>query len=582
MRGYLVLQWAPGNNDADTAVHRIKALIGRDGGDIRVDAPGVLIAGARDRVRPIGSGTYVVGDLFAGAARPATPPRLDTTDVAGFRAYCQTLLSQCWGSYVAMRHAPDEDAPLCVLPEPMGMRDCTSWVHEGVRFVTCDPDRWILKFPPCDLAIDRDAVAHLLAYTTGIAEAQPLVGLELLDPGALTTFRPKGHDSERLWTPRDFCQSHGQASEPAALALRVDACLAAWATIGDKALLELSGGLDSAIVASSATRAGIPIAQAVTFFGDTLSGDERRFSRAIAAHLGIETQEIGLIARALETVMPSQSATGIRPGIGATSLFHDDRLAQVGDALGTDMLLTGQGGDALFFQHPTPAVASDPWPRAKHKSRASLEALARWSQSSIWSIAVHAWLPGWTRRQAEAKPCSFTRFEGPPRPLRWTGPLEGLPPAKAMQVLAIAGDRSAFGPSQCNQSMRVIHPLLSQPLVEYALGQSVMTLTDGRRDRALARAAFAHRLPAAIIDRRGKGALSGFFGRVLARRTKLLRSELLDGALAQADLLNRAALEQALDPEFLMQEDCYGPILNLLIVEGWMRTWQDRLRHGPA
>lgn len=171
------------------------------------------------------------------------------------------------------------------------------------------------------------------------------------------------------------------------------------------------------------------------------------------------------------------------------------------------------------------------------------------------------------------------------RPSTWAGSLEGVSQAKRMQIEAIAGDRNAFGPSRCAQVMRVIHPLLSQPIVEHALGQSLMALTEGRRDRAMARAAFANRLPAALIERRGKGSLSYFFGQTLARSVPILRTRLLEGALAQAGLVDRTQFEHVLDPDQLVQSSCYGEIIRLLIVERWMRGWQERLqqpRQQPA
>ncbi|MET0569392.1 MAG: asparagine synthase-related protein, partial [Hyphomicrobiaceae bacterium] len=159
----------------------------------------------------------------------------------------------------------------------------------------------------------------------------------------------------------------------------------------------------------------------------------------------------------------------------------------------------------------------------------------------------------------------------------WPDPLHRLSPVKRMQVEAIGGDRSAFGPSQCARSMDVIHPLLSQPLVEYGLSISAMTLTAGRRDRALARDAFAGRLPATVLTRRGKGSLTTYFGRTLAKSTPFLREYLLGGALSEARLIDESALASTLTPEYLMQHDCYAQVIALLQIEAWLRTWRDRL-----
>lgn len=582
MGGYLILQWSPDREALQHVVARVKDQIDRKDQDKLIGRPGLLVAGFNDRLEEIAPGTYILGHVFSGGGRAGVMPVPVAQTEAGFDAWCRTILSRCWGSYVAIRHAPEENGALSVLTEPMGMRDCVAWEHEGIRFLTSDPDHWLKLFPPETLAVDQDAVAHLLAYPATASEAKPLTGLTVLDPGTLTHFSRSAQKMERLWVPRDFCRRDARPADPDALAQLVDDCLAAWNSLGGPAVLELSGGLDSAIVAASAVKAGFPIERAFTFFSDTLSGDERRFSRAIAARLDIDALEIPLALQPLEADPPASHRTGIRPGIGAGSFFHDRRLAQEAVTIGAALLLTGRGGDALFFQHPTAQVAAEPWAQGQFRSRARLEALARWTQSPIWRVIKHVGLPGSGRRQSDFRPSRFATFDGLLRPMRWPGRLDGLSSAKQMQVMAIAGDRSAFGPSHCSGALEVIHPLLSQPLVEYALGQSIMVLTDGRRDRALARAAFADRLPAAIIERPGKGALSGYFGRVLATSVETLRIELLEGALAKAGLVDRAALEQVLDTDYLIREDCYSELLTMLEIERWVQAWQARLGQGPS
>eukprot|EP01136_Pigoraptor_vietnamica_P016195 Opistho-1_new@60004 len=152
-----------------------------------------------------------------------------------------------------------------------------------------------------------------------------------------------------------------------------------------------------------------------------------------------------------------------------------------------------------------------------------------------------------------------------------------LSPAKRMQVRALASARRVFGPSYCGRDMTVIHPLLSQPLIEHVLGISVLDLTQGRRDRALARAAFADHLPAALTERRGKGTLTAFFGRTLAASTPFLKPYLLEGTLASHGVVDVRALETALDPDRLMQSECYGALLATIITEQWARTWEERI-----
>jgi hypothetical protein len=61
-----------------------------------------------------------------------------------------------------------------------------------------------------------------------------------------------------------------------------------------------------------------------------------------------------------------------------------------------------------------------------------------------------------------------------------------------------------------------------------------------------------------------------------------LRIELLEGALAKAGLVDRAALEQVLETDYLIREDCYSELLTMLEIERWVQAWQARLGQGQS
>jgi asparagine synthase (glutamine-hydrolysing) len=128
----------------------------------------------------------------------------------------------------------------------------------------------------------------------------------------------------------------------------------------------------------------------------------------------------------------------------------------------------------------------------------------------------------------------------------------------------------------------MIHPLMSQPLIEHVLAIPAIDLTFGCRERALARAAFSRRLPALLIDRRGKGDLTLYFGRMLAASTAFLREYLLDGQLAAHRAIDRTALEAILTPDLLMQQDHYSELMTAIVMERWARVWTRKLTDGDA
>lgn len=576
MSDCLIMAWPVRDAIAMGTAARIEAALARDARVEIIRASGMLIATWGTPAVQVAPSTFLVGELF-GAPAPVRAASAQPAGRTDFEDYCSALLSTHWGSYIALRHDPLAARFLSVFAEPIGSREIMHWSHRGVTILSSDAERWVDAFPPADLGLCLEDIAHIIHYPSQAAETMPLRGIASLQPGAVTYFAASGTTARRLWKPADHCGAGDTAEDAAKLAGIIDACVGAWSSICVKPIVELSGGLDSAIVAASLRQARHDDLAAFTFFSDSLAGDERRFSRAIAEQLKLIPHEMAFRIAALDERILDSAAVGMRPGIGSTSFFHDEPLAHSGAAQQADALFTGRGGDALFFQHPTPLVARGGW-QGERRSLVRLEALARWCQISIWQalFAIHGpSMPAAARDLRQSRFCAATSAA---RASTWAGPLEGVAAGKKMQIEAIAGDRNAFGPSRCAGKMRVIHPLLSQPIVEYVLSRSLMALTEGRRDRAMARAAFAQRLPDALVARRGKGALSSFFGQTLARSVPLLRSRLLEGALAQAGLIERVRLEQALGTDHLIQSNCYGEIIRLLIVERWMRGWRERPR----
>ena len=73
--------------------------------------------------------------------------------------------------------------------------------------------------------------------------------------------------------------------------------------------------------------------------------------------------------------------------------------------------------------------------------------------------------------------------------------------------------------------------MISQPLLELCLSLPTYLLTHGGQGRALAREAFADRIPAEIARRRSKGGVDEHATAVLQRSLPLAREMLLEGQL---------------------------------------------------
>jgi asparagine synthase (glutamine-hydrolysing) len=506
---------------------------------------------------------------------------------AFFGLMCTRLVESTWGGYVALRADPARPERLEILREPMGSVECATWTCDGVRIATSRPEAILGRAPPKPFGIDWTRLADIMRRPVIVADQIALDGIDTIPPGTLARFDGAERADRCLWSPAAFSQPLRQDGDPAALPALVDACTGAWTSCSRVAIAELSGGLDSAMVASGIiAHAHQPARAWFHYHASDPRSDERRFARLVAERLGLPLEEI---FRPDAPIGPGDVETlpvGLRPGFGSANIVHDADLARRGTELGADMLLTGNGGDALFFQDPSPWIAADlrRLPARLRDKAALLARLATWTGASIWSLAAIAAGLRQAPLDLPARDCTFLAdgLPGIADPIPWLAGSEALPPAKRLQILSLAVTRSSFNPSCCADAISVVHPLLSQPLLERVLPIPAIRLTDACRDRAMIRAAYAGRLPPALLDRHGKGLLTAHYGRRLAASTDFLRDYLLGGVLAAQRVIDVRRLEPLLDPEHLMRNDPYAGLLLALMAERWARAWSERCRPGTS
>jgi asparagine synthase (glutamine-hydrolysing) len=498
-------------------------------------------------------------------------------------AYERKLLARFWGGYVAVRCEPS-GRPIAVMRDPSGALDCALWEDAGLTILASDFPNWLVAARRPAWGIDYRRVHQALLDPMLAMDALLLDGPIAVAPGTLLTLPPT--QPVALWRPDEIARGgtrHALSDTDAAqrLADAIDEAVAGLASRGPLAA-EVSGGLDSAMVASSLSEQEADVRLWLNAYGPDHSADERAYVDRLARRLEIEPlcvpRSSGVVTSAFLEAMPQR----LRPGLAALDGLHDaDWAARLGEA-GLNAIMTGKGGDGLFVQPATGAVFSDIWRDDGWRAlfSPSLPAMARWTDRSVWSLIGEARSRKQTRAGPSPSPLVTPWTEEPmPRP-SWLVGIDDLPPGKQNQILATLYGVSLHGASLQTAVADVLHPLLSQPVVEACLALPIRQLTLGRRDRALARMAFADRLPPEILQRRSKGEMSAFYGRMIAGGLETLRPWLLEGRLAANGLIDRAAAEILLTPGSLIWRGGYADIMTVAAFEGWVRAWERRL--GPS
>jgi asparagine synthase (glutamine-hydrolysing) len=551
----------------------------------RLQRPGLEVWATRGQrlavreLRP--SGAVVIGDMFdrrTGAATVCVPglPHLPV-------AAAQRLAGDTWGAFVALLPDPDRQDDLWVYREPSGYLDAICWRRGGLGFVADDIVSLPAQLAPERLELDWDVITEIAKRPTDAPHRSPLAGITPVVPGDLQRL-DRAAAPIAVWRPSAFART-SLPTDSAQLRDAVLAAVGSLASVERRVLIEVSGGLDSAIVTAALVEAGRgqDIAGAVNFFSARPAGDERDWASAVCVAKSLALDAVPQETSALSEFDFAELASHVNPAYGGVDAPYDRGMASRAAALGVSAVFGGQGGDAVFFQMPTAAIAADFLAAYGPAGLTDpfLGDLARWLRRSVWSILgevrrTRAWIGlehplssrfwGWRARAAPP---------GPPHP--WLADLRGVPPGKQIQIQAILGSQASWGRSRRASVAMVVNPLLAQPLLELGLATPSWRLVAGVRDRGLARQAFSGLLPSAVLQRHSKGALNALFSQRAAAGLEFLRPHLLDGALVEAGVLDHQAIEEALQPDALLWRAEGGRLTRAALLESWVRHWQGRV-----
>ncbi len=476
------------------------------------------------------------------------------------------VIRTAFGGYVLVRRVASSAA---VLRDPSGALEAVGWRRPGVTIIASRPVDVLF---PAGAAIDAEALALMAERPGEYFHDLAITDFAPVAAGALVVIGQEGWRATQLWRPSDVYRRRGDLPSCEAIRRTVEMSTRTLASDGEPWVAEVSGGLDSAVVAAALGHAGRKrISGWINHVFPDAEGDETLYADTLAKRLGFELTRAPRLGFLLDEDVLAQASSGFRPGINDLDPGYNADIDRRICALGAAGAITGQGGDAVFFQMATPLIGIDELQERGLGARSAvLMDVARWNRRSAWP---GTWIKAW--RNARRAAGQASRRGAAPHP--WLEDLQGVPPAKRIQISALAYSQTFQQAAVRTRNGWCLNPLLSQPVVELGLGISSTDLTRGGRDRALVRSAFKDLLPEAIIQRRSKGDVSAFYGRTVSRNLPFLRGYLLDGRLAAHGLVDRSRLESELAHSDLLWRGNHAEVLSLALLESWVRQWQARL-----
>lgn len=516
--------------------------------------------------------TTVMGHLFWHASNAAV------TDVRRFDGLSSerlfdVLIQECWGEYVVIELSPS--GPLTVMRDPSGGVGCV-YATDG-SFLTSDISLPVMAGVH-RRAVDWRAIEDMLAYPHLKMGGTGLVGVRELLPGRKLELSPGSISTAETWSPWHFVATELRHVDPREAAIEVRHAVAStvktWAETDRSLLLELSGGLDSSIVAASLLDADARVS-CCNLVTPVPGADERHYAWQMAELLGCELHVATLPLDDVEFDFAPPPHT-VSPSTWFLQHVSNEAKESIGRQVGAGSYFSGGGGDTVFCHTSAATPAADALKvRGPRAAMRAIHNLAELHQCTVWKagrLAVrklrNAPKPP---RQPQHSFLTAVPDRDPSSLHPWfVAPCEALPGDRE-RIFDLAGNQVFRDGAARGRQWPLRMPLLSQPVVEACLRVPTWMWIAGGRNRAVARDAFADRLPPDILHRRSKGTFMNYSGAVFRRHRQRLRDYLLQGELTDRGLLDADALRSFFQQDPDHHGESFMRIFDLCEVENWVR-----------
>ncbi len=566
-----------------------------------LDCPGVVVfhadrhAGSSNATPLAHAAGVVLGRVFTRELddpQAAARVRLDDAESSLIAASGgRRLLERYWGRYVAVvRNSLTGE--VWVLRDPSGGFPCWLTTHEGVSLVFSDVED-CHGLGGLSFTVNWNYITGFVAHAGLQIRATALNEVSEVQPGERLRFASGSLERSLEWDPIAIARATPLESLEEALgALRASTvgCIHAWASCYDGILHNLSGGLDSSIVASClATAPSRPELVCLNYFGLGPNEDERRYARVMAERVGMRLLEHQFDTKDVRLQKLASLRRSPRPWFYMYEIERGDLEGELASQYGASSLFSGAGGDSVFYQARAELAVTDylfEHGFDKGLLRTAVDA-AQVSRKSIWPLLLGAvrsrMFPAPWDPVAMAKPLTRTivsseviasvkRGTGFAHPWLADRSTRGVPPGVLWHVMSISIPPAYYPSFSSGPYPERTLPLLSQPLVETCLRIPSYTLINSGQDRAIARRAFANDLPAEIVRRRAKGRADQHVRNIVDANLDFIRELLLDGLMVQRGLLNRDVLDRYLTRGSSPADYQYSEILQEHVcTESWLR-----------
>jgi asparagine synthase (glutamine-hydrolysing) len=379
-----------------------------------------------------------------------------------------------------------------------------------------------------------------------------------------------------------------------ALRATVHACVSTWASEHPRIVQRLSGGLDSSIatvcLASAPCR---PTVTCVNYYSRGAFGDEREYARAVAERTAFPLMEYRHESLAPLDLLLNFARTESPSSYMSRGSF-DRREIELAHDLGATARFTGIMGDMLFQMPPAAPSVAEYVRRHGLDGHFLLLALhaAQMDRVSLWTILRNAFTNGLLTKPSQFQPGEFSQREnslltveadravfcdGPLRFVHpWLNNLQGIPFGKFAQIASLSFNSEYYNCLHNINESELIHPFVSEPLIELCLRLPTYLLLRDGWDRALVREAFQAELPPIVTSRAVKGSTIHHFSTQIQSNRQFIQDLMVDGVLVRERILDRKKVIDCLPGKANRSSLPLGLLMASIAAEAWSRAWTER------
>lgn len=470
------------------------------------------------------------------------------------------------GAYVIVQATDDEVTVLTDVGAAIPIY--TTSTRDGVAWASSSRALASLTGSGVDVAWLAATLNH--PVSPGISLRSAFTDVSTVPAGHRLTLRPKQPPrSASAWRPHrtDPCTATHRLRQA------LHGGIAARTATARTPTSDLSGGMDStAVCLLAAAHATNPVTAVTIHPAGTTTGGDVDYARAAAAHrpdlrhvllpLDASHTPYGEMDRVPATDEPAPSTITYARLAAQFAMLAD---------LGSDIHITGDGGDTLFYPAPDYLPELARTGRILRLARHA-QGYARLQQISPWPLLTDSFtcrqptptLPAWLTPEARALAAQA----------RQVSPDRSHTRRTLINIQSIG--RSARADAQLAETfgIRLHNPFTDGAVIDAALSVPAWQRGDPWKYKPLLAAALIDVLPEAVAHRDTKGAFGGDHYRGLRAHLSTVR-DLTDGKLAELGLIDPRPLRQAIDTFAAGLPVAFAAIEAPLATEVWLRAITD-------